>query len=240
MPNPASRLTHPAWAWSLLLLTLPFAAGGCVTAHDAKVKLVLTDFHSGETLDEAYLLIIRKESVEKQGHFWVAQEAPSGYQVPMTARVIPITSGQEYHQEGKVVTAMGPYMYDTSLGHEYWVFRKGYMPDDFLNTHLERTYKNRKEMKILLEKATPGRPYSDEKILDGARQLVAAFPLLANNDAHVIAACKVALEQTQKVLKLTYKERFREEAREIAQALQARLAKSKTATTPKPKPAQTP
>ena len=199
--------------------------GGCVTRNEGTAELRVVDFKTRRPLEDAFVLAIEQSSVQKEGYFWVAREAPATSMVIRSARAIHATgSGRKIHQPGHVIATMGPYTRGTMHTWEYWIFRKGYMPERFRDAALIYAYEDQRPLVVGLEREQPGDPYSDEHVLDGTRRLQDAMDFLPAGDPNAGAALHLAVAQVGRVRRQTTSKRFRSEAGEILDDLKPKLA----------------
>jgi len=217
-------------------------AGGCFTAHQADVKLDIRNHRDNQPVEDCLLLAVRMESMERKGYWWVAQEEAAGPMVPRQAEVVTIRNGENLHQRGQVVTTIGPYATGYAIGYEYWLFRNGYQPDDFMDMHVERAYEDKRPLELRLLVEDPGSVLSDEKTLDGARRFVEVAEFLPADDAQCSRLLALLTRQVQAVMKNSYKPKFRDQAKELLQplaTLRKRFPFEDSALPPLPTPAPT-
>jgi len=209
-------MNRPAAFISLILPAC--LLGGCVTAHQADVKIILHDHAAAKDLNDALLLTIRGEAPQPEGHWWVVEDEEHERITPCRAEVRVINTGDTIHQEGQVVALLGPYVYCKPLGWEYWVFRDSYQPTDFLDYRLERRYKLGKPVKLLMLKELPSRADSDEKVLDGARKLIEVAELL-NDDEPTNRLIRLVTRQVRSVQKVSFRSRHKQAAGDLLNQL---------------------
>lgn len=208
-----------------LLVLLPLAglllqAGGCVTAHEGTVSLKIIKFPGGEAIKDSFLLTVHSETLESKGRWWLFEEEGGGNMIPHAATVKRINTGDKLHQQGHMVTTIGPYAKSTIHGWEYWVFHKGYQPDDFLDIHFDRAYEDDKPLQVSLAEISPGNEYSDEKVLDGARKFCEVLDFLPNHDPDAQLLKKLVSAQLRAVNRHSPKPRNRQDAGELLQELE--------------------
>jgi hypothetical protein len=199
-----------------------FAPLGCVTAGEAKVSLSMIDADSNRSVRHpAVLMKIYREGVEKQGAWWVVEEGESrGRLVARRAGMSRVENDAEIQQEGKVVALIGPYMYAEGFGWEYWLFTKGYQPENFHDRHLQRAYEQGKPLEIRLLPLNPGDEYSDEHVLDGARRLLDVAELIYEDNL-LQGVLNELIEEVKKVRRFSIKPRHREDAGALLEKLEA-------------------
>ena len=211
------------YVFPLLFLFIPMLMGGCVTAHEAETKLLIRDNTNNRVLEDCLLLTIRMESLEKQGHWWVVQEESGGHMIPQEVTLTTIHSGNKLFQKGKVIMPIGPYVRGHVLGVEYWLYRPGYQPDDFLDEHIERTYEDKIPLEINMLPEDSGGSISDEKVLDGARRALEVANFLSPDNVDGTRLFQLLIEQVRRVKEKSYKDKFRRQARDMLPKLQKEL-----------------
>ncbi|MBN1554972.1 MAG: hypothetical protein JXA11_09515 [Phycisphaerae bacterium] len=197
--------------------------GGCVTAHEARTKLEILDNANHRIVNDCILLTIRMESLETQGHWFVAQEEKAGHMLPVEASICTMNSGDMLDQEGKIIVTVGPYARGKTLGVEYWLFRPGYQPDDFLNEHVERAYEDKTDLDLHLLREDPGSSISDEKVLDGARRVLDMLEFLDPNDPNGTRLVTLLIEQVENVKEHAYKPKWQKQSRDMLPKLREAL-----------------
>jgi hypothetical protein len=218
-----NRSVHVVACVSLCLIGL--AVNGCVTAHEAQAKIEILDNANHHKIDDCILLTIRMESDESQGHWWVVQEETSGHMIPTEARVETISTGGVIDQKGKVMVTAGPYVKGRVMGVEYWLYRPGYQPDDFLSDHVERAYEDKTPLDIHLLPEDAGSSLSDEKVLDGARRVLEIQNFLEPCNPDVTRLVSLLIEQVQHVKDHSYKPKWQKQSREMLPKLREMLAR---------------
>lgn len=206
---------------------LPALAGvlpvGCVTAHEAHVKIDVLDNTTRRQIDDCLLLAIRMESLEKQGRWWVAQDEEGGHMIPRDVQLTTVNSGEMLDQAGKVMVTIGPYVHGHTMGVEYWLFRPGYQPDDFLSDHVERAYENKTTLNVNLLREDSGSSISDEKVLDGARRVLEIVDFLEPDSPDATRLLTLMIEQVRQVEKNSYKPKWQKQSKELLPKLQKEL-----------------
>lgn len=220
-----SRMNRPRENIALLLgISLwGLVFGGCVTAHEATTRVDIFDNTTRKKIEDCILLTIRMESSESHGHWWVAQEEKAGHMFPTQARVRTFSTGDEIDQKGKVMVTIGPYVKGHTLGVEYWLFRPGYQPDDFLSDHVERAYENKTPLDIDLLPEDAGSSLSDEKVLDGARRVLEVQNFLEPCNPDVTRLLTLLIEQVQHVQDNAYKPKWQKQSKEMLPKLREAL-----------------
>jgi hypothetical protein len=221
--TPRKILLRHGLQTALLAAALLFGPGGCVTANDAEVTVELLDATDKTDVSECLLLVIRNQSTEKKGYWWVMEEQDTGPLRIRSAEVRTISSGDRLHHPGYVVGLWGPYTRSQPELWEFWLFRAGYRPDDFITNHVLRPYKDQDELQRLLLRVTPGRPISDESVLDGARKLAGVADLLPRTE-RAARLIRLAIRQTEDVGKHSLRPRHLDDARELRAELSKLLA----------------
>lgn len=218
IPHPAQRLDRMRWSGFLLLACLAAWPTGCVTAHDARA---VVDIHNadGDGLDDVLLLRIQSQSPDSEGYWWVAQREPAAAMVPRSAQVERRDSGVFLHQPGHVIMLLGPYTKGPIEQWEYWVWKDGYCPSEFLGRHLELARDEQRPLRCILVGNQPGRKNSDEEVLDGARRLAEILDWLDLRNDTVGQLLALALRDVKAVAEASTDPDTRAEARRIAEAL---------------------
>lgn len=224
-----------------ILLGLLLAGPGCVTRQEGTAEVRCVDFTTRKPVDDGFLVVIESTTAEKQGYYWVIQDAPAGYLVPRSTKTLALDAGgTKVHQPGHVLFTAGPYTRGTLHNWEYWIFRKGYLPERFTGATLIRAYEDETPLIVGLEREQPGEPYSDEHVLDGARRLQDVLDLLPEGDPNAGAAVRIAVTQLRGVKDRTFRPRFRKDAESILNDLApARVrfpASPRLADSPEPEP----
>lgn len=212
------RLIRPAILSALLLATM--LAGGCVTANQAEVTLRLRDNSDGANLDNCLLLVIHSEALDSSGRWWVVQQTQVGATAVKGAHVQLVSSGQMLRQEGYLAGLLGPYTTGTPEVWEYWVFRRGYQPDDFLDQRLTSRHEKNAPLIFLMLRIDPGKTYSDEMVLEASRKLVDVRDLLPP-EALTARLVNLAILQLRDVRLLSFKREHRDQADEMIATLES-------------------
>jgi hypothetical protein len=204
---------------AILLLLACIAVTGCVTANRAEVTVRLRDNSDGTNVNDCLLLVIHGEALDSSGRWWVVQETQVGATAIKSARVELISSGQALKQKGYVAGLAGPYTVGTPETWEYWVFRRGYQPDDFLDQRLTNRHENNAPLIFLMLRIDPGKSYSDEMVLEASRKLVDVRDLLPP-DAMTARLVNLAILQLKDVRLLSFKREHRSQADEMLATLE--------------------
>lgn len=205
---------------SMFLACLALQTGGCVTDHEGTAVLKIVEFPGGKPVKDSLLLTIRSKGLESQSRLWIFEDEDVGQMIPRSATVTRINTGDKLHQEGNMVTTLGPYARSKPHGWEYWVFHEDYQPEDFMDIHFDRACENKKPLQISLPKATLGNAYSDEKMLDGARKFCGIIDFLPSQDPDAQRLFKLVARQLSEVKRMGRTPRDRKEASELLEEIE--------------------
>ena len=213
MKLPIFKLQMPVAACCVMM--------GCVTANNLDVPVEIKHFGKDKHLDECLLLCVDIKGIKKDGYWWVAQKEKRSAGIPVRASVKIIDSGDHIFQEGHNVWLIGPYVRGRMTSYEYWAFKKGYQPENFMDLKLDRARKLEKPASVSLEETNYTDDYSNEHVLDGARavtELANAGLLLTKNET-TRKLIKLTISQAEKVQKNSLELRRRKEAESLLKIL---------------------
>lgn len=198
-------------------------ANGCVTANQCDVALEITAFGEDEPINDCTLLSIKRKGVDADGYWWVVEREKRSPGIAVSATVQRFDSGDRISQEGQMLYLIGPYVRGQMISYEYWLFRRGYQPESFMDTRLEMAKKRKKPASVSLEKIDYEDEYFNEHVLDGARTVAALSDILPRESESTRRLVLLALHQVRMVRTKTIEPRTREDAAELMEKLQAFL-----------------